>query len=225
MKNYKEKDNVYLICFLIIFLLFAIFFTTYFLKIRNSRTNNVYTDDNLIQDNNMYTEENSLINGSDIGTAPQIIEEEISSYSTKIVDKDKNRQDNIKLACSSLDGHIIKPEEEFSFNNTLGPMGKDAGYKKATSFTSTGKKFKAYGGGICQLSSTLYNACLNASLKITERHSHSRRVVYVPKGKDATTFYGSKDLKFVNNTINDIKISCSSDGSTVNVILYKIITI
>lgn len=221
MKNNKEKDYMYLISFVIVFFLFAVFFTTYLLPIKNSRANILENDG--LKNNNTYIEQNSLINSNDELNASQIIEEEIASYSTKIIDKDANRQHNIKLACSSLDGHVVKPEEEFSFNGSLGPMGKEEGYKKAISFTSTGKKFKAYGGGVCQLSSTLYNACLNASLEITERHPHSRRVFYVPKNKDATVFYNSKDLKFINNTVNNIRISCTTDGLTVSITLYKTI--
>ena len=75
---------------------------------------------------------------------------------------------------------------------------------------------KAFGGGNCQVSSTLYNAVLaTPNLAVTERHEHSNNVPYVPKGKDAAIAYGSYDFKFTNNTGNDIKINCSTDGKSL----------
>ena len=78
------------------------------------------------------------------------------------------------------------------------------------------------GGGICQISSTLYNAVLIANLEVTERHPHSHRVYYVPQDKDATIFYGTYDLKFINNTDRDIKIETSNDNANVTINLIKI---
>ena len=79
------------------------------------------------------------------------------------------------------------------------------------------------GGGLCQVSSTLYNAVLKVSnLKIVERHSHSKQVYYVPKGKDAAVAYGSYDFKFKNNTGNSIKIKASNTASNVTIKLLKI---
>ena len=145
----------------------------------------------------------------------------LSSYTTNLYDTEKNRVYNIKLACNNLNGTIVKPNAEFSFNNTLGDMGPNEGYKKATGFDSNGNNIKVYGGGICQLSSTLYNALLIAKLKVTERHAHSKRVYYVPKNKDATVFAGGPDLKFVNNLDSDIIINSSTDGYKVTVTLIK----
>lgn len=152
----------------------------------------------------------------------EYVETKISSYSTTIYDNDKNRMFNIKLACSKLDGYVIKSGNEFSFNKVLGPMDKQAGYKKAIGFDSNGKNIKVYAGGMCQLSSTTYNTALIAELEITERHAHSKRVSYVPKGKDATIFYDSIDLKFINNNDFDIKITAYSNGKEVTVEMYKI---
>lgn len=146
----------------------------------------------------------------------------LSSYKTTIYDKEKNRIHNIGLASEKLDGTIVKTGEEFSFNNTIGPMDSSQGFKKATGFNGKGKKIKVYGGGICQLSSTLYNAAMDAGLEITERHPHSKRVYYVPKNKDATINYGGADLKFKNTTDKDIKISSTTDGHTVTINIEKI---
>lgn len=155
-------------------------------------------------------------------TTPITTTTEIATYSTSIYDNDKNRMHNLKLACSKLNNHIISKGTEFSFNSTLGPMGKDAGYKKATGFDSNGKKIKVYAGGMCQLSSTIYNCALISKFEITERHPHSRRVNYVPKDKDATIYYDTLDLKFKNNTENDVKITASTDGKELTVTFYKI---
>ena len=101
-------------------------------------------------------------------------------------------------------------------------MDSSNGFKEALGFDSDGNKIKIFGGGICQLSSTLYNCTLDANMNITERHPHSRRVYYVPENKDATILYGTLDFKFINNRSNDIKILSTSDGSTVTVKLIEI---
>lgn len=148
--------------------------------------------------------------------------EQIATYTTTIYDKDENRVHNITLANSKLNGYIVKSGEEFSFNNVIGPMDETQGFKKALGFDSEGNKIQIPGGGICQISSTLYNAVLIAGLKVTERHPHSHRVYYVPQDKDATIFYGTYDLKFINNTDRDIKIETTNDNANVTITLTKI---
>ncbi len=100
-------------------------------------------------------------------------------------------------------------------------MNEAQGFKKAVGFDSKGKKIKISGGGLCQISSTLYNAVLDANLEVTERHAHSRRVYYVPKDKDATILYGTLDLKFKNNSDSDIKIEATNDSTNVTITLKK----
>lgn len=153
---------------------------------------------------------------------PEKKEEVIATYSTTIYDKDANRVSNITLANSKLNGKVIKNGEEFSYNNTIGPMNEQQGFKKALGFDSNGKKIQISGGGLCQVSSTIYNAALIANLNVTERHPHSRRVYYVPKDKDATILYGSLDLKFINNSGGDIRIDATNDNATVKINLVKI---
>jgi vancomycin resistance protein YoaR len=104
---------------------------------------------------------------------------EISSYSTVFYDKNENRISNIKTASKELNHTVIYPDEVFSFNKTLGKRTKDKGYKEAP-ILSHGEKAKGTGGGICQISSTLYNAALLADMEIVERHLHSKQVPYVP---------------------------------------------
>lgn len=148
-------------------------------------------------------------------------EEEIATYSTSIYDKDENRVSNITLANSKLNDVIIKNGEEFSYNNTIGPMNEAQGFKKALGFDSKGKKIQISGGGLCQISSTLYNAVLMAGLEVIERHPHSKRVYYVPKDKDATIVYGKLDFRFKNTSGGDIKILATNDNTTVKITLIK----
>ena len=129
---------------------------------------------------------------------------------------------NIRKAVDILNGTVLHSGEEFSFNNTIGPMGEENGYKKANGFDSNGRIIQIAGAGMCQISSTVYNAALLANLEITERHPHSRRVYYVPQDRDATVYYPDLDLKFINNTPNDIKIYASTDNYTVNIVFKKI---
>ncbi|MDD2627314.1 MAG: VanW family protein [Clostridia bacterium] len=150
-------------------------------------------------------------------------EVEIAKYSTTIYDKEENRIYNIKKAIGILDGKILESGKTFSFNDTIGPMGEKEGFKKATGFNGNAKKIKISAGGICQISSTLYNVALISKFEIVERHPHSKRVYYVPKNKDATILYGGADLKFKNTSNNDIKISALTDGHEVTIKFLKIV--
>lgn len=124
--------------------------------------------------------------------------EEEASFSTQYNEKNKNRANNIQLAASAIDGVIIQPGEVFSFNDEVGPTTRENGYKLATVFFNK-EETKGYGGGVCQVSSTLFNAAEMAGMEIIERHTHSLDVAYVEKGRDATTSRkGKLDLKFQN---------------------------
>ena len=147
---------------------------------------------------------------------------EIASFTSTLYDNEENRVYNISKACDILNGVTIPNGSEFSFNNTIGPMGEENGYKLAKGFDDKGKLIDIPGGGMCQVSSTLYNVALMANLKITERHPHSRRVYYVPVDKDATVYYPSLDLRFINNTGYDLKLSAQNDNYSVTIKMYKI---
>ena len=147
---------------------------------------------------------------------------EIASFTSTLYDNEENRVYNISKACDILNDVTIPNGSEFSFNNTIGPMGEENGYKLAKGFDDDGKLIDIPGGGMCQVSSTLYNVALIANLEITERHPHSRRVYYVPVDKDATIYYPSLDLKFINNTGYDLKISAQNDNYSVTIKMYKI---
>ena len=154
----------------------------------------------------------------------ELIEEEISSFSTKIyTPDDEARQTNIGITCSKLNGTIVEPGQTFSFCETVGKATPEEGYQKADIFDKNGNTIKGYGGGNCQISSTLYNAVLAlSSLTVVERHEHSKEVYYVPLGKDAAVAYGSIDFKFKNDYDYRIKIYCSNTRDSIDVRIVKI---
>lgn len=189
----------------------------------NNNSNNNNSDKNKQSNDNTNDKPATAVAKEKKEATPQTpTEVQIATYTTTLYDKEQTRIDNINLTISKLNGVIIENGAEFSFNNTIGPMNEGNGFKKATGFDSNGKKIKISGGGICQISSTLYNCALIAGFDITERHPHSRRVYYVPKDKDATILYGSLDLKFVNNSGSKVRIDASATKSTVTITLVKI---
>lgn len=140
----------------------------------------------------------------------------LASYSTTYSTSAANRASNVALAASRINGKVLKPGEMFSYNDTIGDTTIENGYKVAPVFEN-GKTSEGVGGGICQVSSTLYSAVLYADLKVNERRNHSLTVAYVPKGQDATVSYGAIDFKFTNNTDYPIKIKAATGGGTVTV--------
>ncbi|MDO5556320.1 MAG: VanW family protein [Clostridia bacterium] len=113
--------------------------------------------------------------------------------------------------------------DTFSFCNTVGKATADEGYQKADIFDSDGNIVKGYGGGNCQISSTLYNVVLNTpNLTIIERHAHSRKVDYVETGKDAAVSYGSVDFKFRNDNDYSVKIYASNTSDSVDIKIVKL---
>ena len=146
----------------------------------------------------------------------------IGTYSTKLTDKTEGRVHNIKLAISKLDGAQVGAGEMFSFNDTIGPREEKDGYKEAIIFDGHGNKTKGFGGGVCQVTSTLYNAARGAGLEIEERHQHSREVPYVNEGDDATvSFYGDEDLKFKNTKDYTITIRAEATEDKVTAWIEK----
>ncbi len=149
--------------------------------------------------------------------------EELSKYVTKIYTKTEERQNNVSLACSELTDKIIMPGEIFSFCDLLGPAKPEDGYKKADTFDTDGNIYKEYGGGKCQVSSTLYNAVKDLpGIEIIERHEHSSYVPYVPEGQDAAVAYGSVDFKFKNNNSYSIKIVAQASDDEVTIHILKV---
>ena len=122
-----------------------------------------------------------------------------AGYYTTLFDRSPNRVINIQLACDFINGTVIAPGETFSFNQTVGARSTSRGFRVAKIFHKD-EIIDGIGGGICQVSSTLYNCVISASLELLERHRHSLRVNYVPNQQDATVSWGSLDFRFANNT-------------------------
>ena len=131
----------------------------------------------------------------------------------------RDRTHNLKLAAGVLNGVILKTGEKFSYNVVVGPRVGERGYRSAPIFVR-GKLEPGLGGGICQVSSTLYNAVLFAGLKVSERHPHSRTVPYVKAGRDATVAYGSRDFKFENSNSAPVCLITNVSGSKLTVDIY-----
>ena len=122
------------------------------------------------------------------------------------------RKNNVKLSGDKCNGVILLPGEEFSYNNVVGKRTKENGFGEAAAYLN-GETVQEVGGGICQTSSTLYNAVLYANLKITERTNHTFVSGYVPIGRDATVSWGGPDFKFKNDQAYPIKIIASYENS------------
>ena len=140
----------------------------------------------------------------------------IASYSTPYNSGERDRTHNMKIACQAVDGTLVGPGDTFSYNEVVGPRLKKLGFRDAPIFVK-GQIEPGTGGGVCQVSTTLYNAALLANMKILARSHHSRPVVYAPVGRDATVAYSSLDLKFESTTEAPIYILASVGKRTVNV--------
>lgn len=146
----------------------------------------------------------------------KIFSEVLSKFTSSYASSSANRAFNVARAASSINGTILMPGEVFSYNSAIGNPSLANGYKMATVYAD-GKQKEGVGGGVCQVSSTLYSAVLYADLQIVERRSHSLTVAYVPKGQDATVVYGGQDFKFKNNTDFPIKIEATASKGVCSV--------
>lgn len=193
----------------------------------NNLKNNIQNDsssNNITNNATNNPTNNSVTNNNATTTQPPIepVEKTLFEFSTTIKSKSSNRLNNIKITCSKLNGKTIANGEEFSFCKSTGKSTEDDGYKKADVIVGD-DVIKALGGGNCQVSSTLYNAVLGIpNITVTERHPHGKKVDYVPEGKDAAIAHGNKDLKFVNNTGNSIKIYANADNGHVNIKIVSV---
>lgn len=129
----------------------------------------------------------------------------LAQASTNLDEGNVPRTNNVRLASSSINGTILNPGDEFSYNGVVGERTEARGYKPAGAYVN-GQVVDEFGGGVCQPSSTLYMAVLRADLEVTERHNHSFTVAYTPLGEDATVDYGNLDFRFKNDTDYPIKI-------------------
>lgn len=149
--------------------------------------------------------------------ASMLFRDELASFATFFsiaTQNGKNRGHNISISADKINDMILAPGQEFSFNDVVGPRDLAHGFKIAHVY-SAGKIIDGVGGGICQVSSTMYNSVLEADLQVTERRNHSFTVGYVPLGQDATAYYGGTDFKFVNSSKWPIKLKAAVKGNKI----------
>ncbi len=145
---------------------------------------------------------------------------QIGQYVTYFNSRNENRTQNIMLAAEAIDNHVIFPGEVFSFNEVVGKRSEEKGYMPAP-IIIRGELSEGVGGGICQVSTTLFNAVEQAGLKIVERYSHSKKVPYVPPGRDATVDWYGADFRFQNRYNQPILIRAKRYGGSMIVKLYS----
>lgn len=192
-------------------------------SIENINTENSININNIVSNNIIANDTTNAITENNTTTQSTSSEKLLSEFSTRIYSKDSARQKNLEITSNTLNGTIVKANETFSFTKTVGRSTPEKGYEEADIYDSDGNKIKGYGGGNCQISSTLYNAVQKVpSLQIVERHEHSNTVPYVKEGHDAAVAYGSVDFKFKNTNNFSIKIVVETSKQYVVVKLMKI---
>lgn len=147
------------------------------------------------------------------------IQGQVAGFSTRFNVANTNRVKNIRISAGKLDGHIVMRGEEFSFNRIVGTRGVKEGYTEAPVIIG-GKLVPGVGGGVCQVSSTLYNALLFADLKPTKRSHHSMPVAYLPIGRDAAVAYDYIDLRFKNTSGSALLFKTSVEGDRLRVAIF-----
>ena len=149
--------------------------------------------------------------------------DQLSKFSTSFSSSNYSRSTNISLAAQKINGVVIMPGETFSYNQTVGQRTKAAGFKEAPAYLN-GQVVQEVGGGICQVSSTLYNAVLYSNLEIVERYNHGFKPSYVKPGLDATVSWGGPDFKFKNNRNYPIRIKTDTSGKVLKIYIYGLKT-
>ena len=145
----------------------------------------------------------------------------LATYSTKYDGGNTDRTTNLRIACQKINDKVILPGETFSYNKALGERSAATGYKNAKVYEN-GQVVDGIGGGICQISSTLYNSVLMSNMEIVERRNHQFVTSYTPAGRDATVVYGMTDFKFKNTRTYAVKIKASCSNGIATVSIYGI---
>ena len=145
----------------------------------------------------------------------------LATYSTKYDGGNTDRTTNLRIACQKINDKVILPGETFSYNKALGERSATTGYKNAKVYEN-GQVVDGIGGGICQISSTLYNSVLMSNMEIVERRNHQFVTSYTPAGRDATVVYGMTDFKFKNTRTYAVKIKASCSNGIATVSIYGI---
>lgn len=162
-----------------------------------------------------WDENESFLNSLEQNNTPILM----AAYRTVLKNPLPGEEYNVHLAASLLCGTIIKPGEVFSQNQLLGPYTKEKGYREGPTYIGS-QLTTTVGGGVCKISSTLYNVAILCNLEIVQRYNHSMPVPYVPYGQDATVAYGVKDLKIRNNTDFPIMIWAEGIGEILYIAFY-----
>ena len=149
------------------------------------------------------------------------VKQQLTSYKTTYRG-DPDRQINVKMATKYATNVLLAPGEQYDFDEQVGPRTPARGFKLAKGITGPGVLEDVLGGGICQVSTTMFNAVASgkAGLKINERHNHSIYISHYPKGRDATVTAGGKNLRFTNDTEHYIWITGESDGITTTISVW-----
>lgn len=143
----------------------------------------------------------------------------MAAFQTTLPDPLPGEEYNVALGARMLASTLLKPGEIFSMNTRLRTYSLAKGFKEGPTYMG-GQVTKTIGGGVCKIATTLYNVITLANLQIIERHNHGMQVPYVPPGQDATVFYGSKDLKFRNNTTDTILVWAETKENTLYMAVY-----
>ena len=167
----------------------------------------------LVVDQGVVNPDTSASSSSTQDTSTETV---LGSYRSSSTSDDAARANNIALAAQALNGTVVQPGAQLSFNSIVGNTAEDSRYQMAAVLDGT-SKVSGPGGGICQVSSALYIASLNAGLEIVERHPHSMPLDYAPTGLDATVDYGNLDLIIRNNTGSPLTVYATAQGQTVEV--------
>lgn len=154
-----------------------------------------------------------------IGT--EAFPDQLATFTTRYDVSDRDRSTNLEIACQKINGKVVLAGETFSYNQTLGPRTAAAGYKNGKVYEG-GEVVDGIGGGICQISSTLYNTALMANLEIVERRNHQFVTSYLPAGRDATVVYGAIDFKFKNTRKFPVRIVASAKNGIATVSMFGI---
>ena len=147
------------------------------------------------------------------------IKDKLSSVTTKY-NCPANRRTNVRITTEYATNVFLAPGEEYDFDKRIGPRTPQRGYKLAPGIGENKKMVMVYGGGICQVSTTMFNAVFFAGLEVTERWNHSLYIDHYPLGRDATVTDSGKNLRFVNDTGHYIWITGTSDGVSTTITIY-----
>lgn len=143
----------------------------------------------------------------------------MAAFRTTLPDPLPGEEDNVALAADKLAGTVLEPGETFSMNAALGPYTRARGYREGPTYSGN-EIIVTIGGGVCKVSTTLYNVAILSNLEIVERHPHEMPVPYVHAGQDATVSDGGSDLKFLNNSGNKVLLWADTAGQTLYMAAY-----